>query len=159
MTSLDLHGHVVADELFSHEPTDGVDAIDLALVVVHVGVVGEGGHYGVGVEGVHRRDVVCDDAGEVGGHVSAPQSRSAIRPAGYGQVLEMAKGTSVLCVGLALRDALAIEVRHLLESSIASERLAEERAGLGDSGARRPGLAEGIEQHEIVTGPVVIELS
>ena len=40
-------------------------------------------------------------------------------------------------------------------SSIASERLAEERGGLGDRGARRPGLAECIEQHEVVAGPVV----
>ncbi|WP_429423005.1 hypothetical protein [Nocardia sp. GAS34] len=67
----DLHGDVVADELLGQELADGLDAPDLTAVVVHVGVRGEGGDDSLSVEGVDRRDVLGDDLGQCGDHVTA----------------------------------------------------------------------------------------
>src|ERR1700744_3354643 len=63
----DLHGHMVTHKLLRYEPADGVDSLDLAAVVVHVGIRGEGGHNALGVKGVYGGDVFSDYAGHVGG--------------------------------------------------------------------------------------------
>src|SRR5215468_508816 len=64
----DVHRDVVADELLGHEGTDRTGAPDLAAVVVDVGAGCEGGDDPVGVEGVHGRDVLSDDGGQLGAH-------------------------------------------------------------------------------------------
>ena len=62
----DFHGHVIADELLVHELPDSIGAPDLAVVVVDVGVGGEGVDDAVGVEGVEGSDVLGDDRGQFG---------------------------------------------------------------------------------------------
>src|SRR2546421_775663 len=62
----DIHRHVVADELLGEELPDGIGAPNLPLVVVDVRVIGERVHDAIGVEGVHRVDVLVDDRGQLG---------------------------------------------------------------------------------------------
>src|SRR5947209_5021224 len=69
----DVHGDVVTDDLLGDEAPDRVDSADLAVSVVDVGVLGEGGHDRVGVERIDGRDVISDHAGEWGGGRCRPE--------------------------------------------------------------------------------------
>src|SRR5258708_35763920 len=60
-------GHPVADQFPGHPAADGLDPPEFPVRVVDQGIVGEGGHDSVLVDGIDGGDVLGQDRGEGGG--------------------------------------------------------------------------------------------
>jgi hypothetical protein len=76
----DLDADLVPDQLLGHPPPDRVGTDELAVVVVDIGVLGEGRHDRVGVTRVDRGDVISDHAAQLSCHkMSLLSGRATVR--------------------------------------------------------------------------------